>query len=67
MEQLVPVKHEHSCFERGLGSEEDEMSDQAKFMRAWLFIAQWCGKILGRLQKHSSAIAYRNQWINWFP
>ena len=22
---------------------------------------------LGRLQKHSLAIVYRNQWLNWFP
>ena len=21
----------------------------------------------GRLQKHSLAIVYRNQWLNWFP
>ena len=24
-------------------------------------------KSLGRLQKHSLAIVYRNQWLNWFP
>ena len=23
--------------------------------------------IQGRLQKHSLAIVYRNQWLNWFP
>ena len=22
---------------------------------------------MGRLQKHSLAIVYRNQWLNWFP
>ena len=69
MEQLVPVKQEHPCFERGFGSEENEMimSDHAKIMRVWLFIAHWCGNILRRLQKHSLAIVYRNQWLNWFP
>ena len=23
--------------------------------------------IQGRLQEHSLAIVYRNQWLNWFP
>ena len=54
---------------------------QAKFIRTYSWVTpnlRWPWSIgdhcnpqnidnMGRLQKHSLAIVYRNQWLNWFP
>ena len=40
---------------------------KAYTMTVSLKCLQYIEEILDRLQKHSLAIVYRNQWLNWFP